>query len=63
MLWAMGEGVPRDGDGRVLFEAFDPEFVDTHPLNEVDPLPVSSEDMTAGDSVEVTARLRALGYI
>src|SRR5690242_10908834 len=26
LLWAMGEGVPRDGDGRVLFEAFEPEF-------------------------------------
>jgi predicted AlkP superfamily phosphohydrolase/phosphomutase len=63
LLWSMGEAVPRDGDGRVLFEAFDAEFVDTHPLNEVDPLPVSGEELPTGDSVEVTARLRALGYI
>ena len=35
LLWAMGAGIPADGDGRVLFEAFDELFA-TDQLREVD---------------------------
>ena len=35
MLWAMGAGIPVDGDGRVLSEAFEPDFAARQPYREV----------------------------
>src|SRR5207244_1541754 len=36
ILWAMGVGVPRGADGRVLFEAFETDFAAEQPLVEVE---------------------------
>jgi predicted AlkP superfamily phosphohydrolase/phosphomutase len=64
LLWATGAGVPSDGDGRVLFEAFDAEFAAEQPFNEVEALEVEQSPFQEDDeSGEVTRRLKALGYI
>jgi predicted AlkP superfamily phosphohydrolase/phosphomutase len=63
LLWAMGEGVPHRADGRPLFEAFEGDFVDAHPLTEVESDPLDPPDGLHVQSEEVTRRLRALGYI
>jgi predicted AlkP superfamily phosphohydrolase/phosphomutase len=64
LLWAMGSGVPTDVDGRVLFEAFEPEFAAERPLLEVEPLVVEAGGAAdEDDQAEVTRRLKALGYI
>jgi predicted AlkP superfamily phosphohydrolase/phosphomutase len=61
LMWAMEAGVARDGDGRVLYEAFSDELAGLE-LREVDGGDVVREQR-GGDDGEVTARLRALGYI
>ena len=64
MLWAMGAAVPAEGDGRVLFEAFSPEFADAQELVETEAAPLSVGAVYEDDpDGEVAARLRALGYI
>ncbi len=64
LLWAMDAGVPRDLDGRILFEGFTEAFVASHDVNEVDPLVEDSRPLASdGESGEVTRRLKALGYI
>jgi predicted AlkP superfamily phosphohydrolase/phosphomutase len=63
LMWTMGAGIPADGDGRVLFEAFEEDYATAQPLHEVDGLDVEREDLESGGESEVTARLRALGYI
>jgi hypothetical protein len=64
LMWTMGAGIPADGDGRVLFEAFAEDYAAIQPLHEVDGGDIErSGDADAGGDGEVTARLRALGYI
>jgi predicted AlkP superfamily phosphohydrolase/phosphomutase len=64
LLWSMGAGIPMDGDGRVLFEAFDPDYAAEQPMNEVEALAVESlNGDSEDDDGEVTRRLKALGYI
>jgi predicted AlkP superfamily phosphohydrolase/phosphomutase len=64
LLWAMEAGVPSGGDGRVLFEAFEPAFASTNALREVEALAGSRSPIVAEEeSGEVTRRLKALGYI
>jgi arylsulfatase A-like enzyme len=64
LMWAMGAGVPSDGDGRVLFEAFDEAYASSQPVREVDGGDIERDDDADADGQgEVTARLRALGYI
>src|SRR5262249_34165654 len=64
LLWTMGAGVPVEGDGRVLFEAFDEAYASSQPLHEVDGCDIEREEQADGEAEgEVTARLRALGYI
>lgn len=64
MLWAMDAGIPSDGDGRVLAEAFEQSFVAGRPLRHVDPLPVEDDARAhPGHPGEVARRLKALGYI
>jgi predicted AlkP superfamily phosphohydrolase/phosphomutase len=64
LLWAMGEGVPAGADGRPLFEAFAPEFVEAQPVAEADSEPLETADEGEGaHSEEVARRLKALGYI
>jgi predicted AlkP superfamily phosphohydrolase/phosphomutase len=66
VLYAMGIPVPSDMDGRVLTEAFSPEYLANNPLTYTD---VSSagdsreEDYGAEDEEMVVQRLRGLGYI
>jgi len=63
LLWAMEAGIPIDGDGRILFEAFEPEFATTQPVREVDEPFVAFQELMDSDSSEVNRRLRELGYI
>jgi predicted AlkP superfamily phosphohydrolase/phosphomutase len=64
LLWAMGSGVPRGIDGRVLLEAFDPAFSADRPVNEIEPWPFDDNiDSLDEESGEYTSRLKALGYL
>ena len=64
LMWTMGAGIASDGDGRVLFEAFDEAYASSQPVNEVDGGDIERDDDADSDGQgEVTARLRALGYI
>jgi predicted AlkP superfamily phosphohydrolase/phosphomutase len=63
LLWAMGKGVPQGADGRPLFEAFEGDFVDAHPVTEAESDPIDSSEGLPVESEEVARRLRALGYI
>jgi predicted AlkP superfamily phosphohydrolase/phosphomutase len=63
LLWAAGEGVLADCDGRPLYEAFDDELVE-HRL--AAPIAVGAFERAprdGDDAGEVLDRLRALGYI
>src|SRR5581483_9814414 len=63
VLWAMEAGIPIDGDGRILFEAFEPDFATTQPVREVDEPFVAFQELADSDASEVSRRLRELGYI
>lgn len=68
LLHLMGEKVPDDMDGRVLTEAFDPEFAQQHiaeysksssaAIGEAE-----SKSYSAEEAAQIEARLKALGYI
>ena len=62
LLWAMNAPTPAGADGRILFEAFDPEATADREIREVDAdADMSVERPTA--SPEVEQRLRDLGYL
>jgi predicted AlkP superfamily phosphohydrolase/phosphomutase len=63
LLWAMGAGVPINGDGRIVFEAFEPDFVTTQPVHELEASLVVLHEMADEDSSEINRRLKELGYI
>lgn len=63
ILWAMGAGIPADGDGRILFEAFDDRFAAGQEIIEVEGGTVEPTARFDGHSEEVARRLKALGYI
>jgi predicted AlkP superfamily phosphohydrolase/phosphomutase len=63
LLWAMGSAIPEGGDGRVLFEAFEPTFALSRPVVKVDGGDLEASVPSQDGSDEVTRRLRALGYI
>jgi hypothetical protein len=63
LLWLMGEGVPAEGDGRVLFEAFDADFAAAQEYVEVPVAAIERDARASGDEAEVVARLQALGYL
>jgi predicted AlkP superfamily phosphohydrolase/phosphomutase len=59
--------LPEDLDGRFIAEAFDPCFLQEHPVKLV-PTGVmlrrrESSDMTSGEEEAIMARLRGLGYV
>ena len=64
LLAAMGAALPADSDGRVLFEAFEPEFGAALDVHEAQ---VELERRSGADgphgSKEVESRLKALGYL
>jgi predicted AlkP superfamily phosphohydrolase/phosphomutase len=62
LLWAMGAGVPRGVDGRVLIEAFDTDFAFSHPVIEAEPVALEGVAAASSGSGEVERRLKALGY-
>jgi predicted AlkP superfamily phosphohydrolase/phosphomutase len=68
LLHLMGQRIPDDMDGRVLAEAFDPEFAKQYPVQHEKSSPEASEPVnntsyTAEDAAQIEARLKALGYI
>jgi len=67
ILYALGVPVPQDMDGRVLTEAFDPEFVGTHPVQFGLPTPVddvrAGPVYTADEADAIESHLRDLGYL
>jgi predicted AlkP superfamily phosphohydrolase/phosphomutase len=68
LLHLMGQRIPDDMDGRVLVEAFEPEFSKQHPVQHEKSSPEASESVnnnsyTAEDAAQIEARLKALGYI
>ncbi len=63
LLWAMDEPIPAESDGRVLFEAFTPDFAGTRDLRVVDASAVDRSSYAREDEGLVEDRLRALGYL
>lgn len=66
ILYAMGCPIPRDMDGRVLTEAFRPEFLEAHPISYVEATTAEEERervYSEADEAEVRERLKGLGYI
>jgi predicted AlkP superfamily phosphohydrolase/phosphomutase len=69
LLYLLGLDIPRDMDGRVLLEALSDSFIESNPVNIVDPLvdyPSTRQDidlLTRQETEKVEAKLRGLGYI
>ena len=67
LLHLFGLAVPEDMDGRVLADAFRPEFLATHPVKWGAASGISESDRTSGytdeESAKVEERLQALGYL
>ncbi|MFC2046280.1 alkaline phosphatase family protein [Chloroflexota bacterium] len=67
VLHSLGLPVPTNMDGRVLAEAFAPEYMDLNPIRRESPLAAAGLDADEGYSdherAEVESRLAALGYI
>jgi arylsulfatase A-like enzyme len=66
ILYAMGCPIPRDMDGRVLTEAFHPQFLEAQPISYGEAATAAEERERAyseADEAEVRERLKGLGYI
>ena len=66
ILYAMGYPIPRDMDGRVLTEAFHPQFLEAQPISYGEAASAEEEQEKAyseADETEVRERLKGLGYI
>lgn len=67
LLYALGVAVPEDMDGRVLEEAFRPEFLAAHSVKAGAASGTSSGERSSGytdeESAKVEERLQALGYL
>jgi len=66
ILYAMGLPIPSDMDGRVLSEAFAPEYLSAAPIRYTDDLSqrATGEDQySPEDEAEIKERLRGLGYV
>ena len=67
ILHLLGVSVPEDMDGRVLTEAFRPEFLAQHPVKSGAASGTSGGDRPSGyteeESAKVEERLQALGYL
>jgi predicted AlkP superfamily phosphohydrolase/phosphomutase len=62
LLWFMDAAIPADLDGRILFEAFDQQAVESRAVCEIE-LPEPARRPHEVDSGEVEQRLRDLGYV
>lgn len=66
LVWAAGVPVPEDMEGRVLTEAFTPEYVRAHPVEFGPALwggPGSGEDLTEEEEAAIRKALAGLGYV
>jgi predicted AlkP superfamily phosphohydrolase/phosphomutase len=67
LLHLLGLAVPEDMDGRVLADAFRPEFLAAHPVKAGAASGISESDRSSGytdeESAKVEERLQALGYL
>ncbi|PYK24363.1 MAG: hypothetical protein DME59_13885 [Verrucomicrobia bacterium] len=67
VLHHLGLAVPEDMDGRVLADAFRPEFLAAHPVKAGAASGISESDRSSGytdeESAKVEERLQALGYL
>src|SRR5439155_15909897 len=66
LLHAAGLPVPNDLDGRVLEDAFEPEFLRQNPVRFGDPLEAvrgGAEEYSEEEAAGIRAALRGLGYI
>ena len=67
LLHLFGLAVPEDMDGRVLADAFQPEFLAAHPVKAGAASGISESDRSSGytdeESAKVEERLQALGYL
>ena len=67
LLHLMGQKIPDDMDGRVLMDAFDPEFAQRHSAESCSTADTSGEggdkSYSTEEAKQIEARLKALGYI
>jgi predicted AlkP superfamily phosphohydrolase/phosphomutase len=66
ILYAMGIPIPSDMDGRLLAEAFTPEFlskVEVQYTDELSDRPTGEDEYSTADEEEIRERLRGLGYV
>jgi predicted AlkP superfamily phosphohydrolase/phosphomutase len=68
LLYLLGQPVPRDMDGKVLSDLFQPEYLQTHPIRYDDEKENFQAAATSGEyskeeAAQVEDRLKALGYI
>ena len=67
MLYLLGEPIPSDLEGRVLFEALRPELLDERPPEYDDAAPAEFDaqraELEEEGAAEVERRLRGLGYL
>jgi predicted AlkP superfamily phosphohydrolase/phosphomutase len=69
LLYLLGEKIPAGLDGRILTDLFEPEFLQSHPLQGEEssaaaaPAEKEHAPYTAKEAAQVEERLKALGYI
>ncbi len=66
ILYAMGVPIPSDMDGRVLTEAFSPDFLSKVKIqysHELSDRPTGGDEYSSADEEEIRERLRGLGYV
>jgi hypothetical protein len=66
ILYAMGLPIPADMDGRVLTEAFAPDYLRSFDMQYSDELssrPTGEDHYSLEDEEEIRERLRGLGYV
>jgi predicted AlkP superfamily phosphohydrolase/phosphomutase len=68
LLYLLGQPVPRDMDGKVLSDLFEPEYLQSHPIvyddeKEYLQMPTPGGDYSEEEAAQVEERLKALGYI
>jgi hypothetical protein len=67
-LYLLGDKIPAGIDGRILTDFFEPEFLQSHPVQAEEPsaaTPAKKEGSpyNTKEAAQVEERLKALGYI
>ena len=66
ILYLTGLGVPDDMDGKVLTQAFQPDFLSSHQVQKVSAIATAEstkKDFTSDETEEIAKRLKSLGYL